>query len=57
LTFIKKYYIIFIESEGKIMFDDFDIQIQSDEVASAFASWYREMENELWRECFDGEED
>ena len=39
------------------MFDDFTIQIQSDETATAFASWYREMENELWEENFDGEED
>ena len=35
------------------MFDDFIIQIQSDEIASVFASWYREMENELWEENFD----
>jgi hypothetical protein len=35
------------------MFDDFITQIQSDEIASAFASWYREMENELWEENFD----
>ena len=31
LIFYKNYDIIFIESEGKIMFDDFDTQIQSDE--------------------------
>ena len=40
------------------MFDDFDTQIQSDEVAAIFASWYREMDNELWEECFgESEED
>ena len=37
------------------MFDDFITQIQSDEVAGAFAFWYREMENELWEECFNEE--
>ena len=36
--------------------DDFITQIQSDEIASVFASWYREMENELWEECFDESE-
>ena len=35
------------------MFDDFITQIQSDEIAAVFASWYREMENELWEENFD----
>ena len=35
------------------MFDDFITQIQSDEIATAFTSWYREMENELLEENFD----
>ena len=35
------------------MFDDFITQIQSDEIASVFTSWYEEMENELWKENFD----
>ena len=37
------------------MLNDFITQIQSDEVAGAFSSWYREMENELWEECFNEE--
>ena len=37
--------------------DDFTTQIQSDEIASAFASWYREMENELWKELDNEQED
>lgn len=36
---------------------DFITEIQSDEIAAVFASWYRENENELWEECFGEEED
>lgn len=36
---------------------DFITEIQSDEIAAVFASWYRENENELWEECFSEEED
>lgn len=31
-------------------FDDFVLEVQSDEVAAAFAAWFREEENELWEE-------
>ena len=44
LIFYKNYDIIFIESEGKIMFDDFDIQIQSDEREWEFLEWCNAME-------------
>ena len=37
--------------------DDFITQIQSDEVAAIFASWYREEENNLWEECFENEQE
>ena len=49
LTFYKNYVIIFIESEGKIMFDDFILEIQSDEIASL----EQVNEEEMLEECFD----
>ena len=44
LIFYKNYDIIFIESEGKIMFDDFDTQIQSDEREWEFLEQCKAME-------------
>ena len=35
------------------MFEDFILEIQSDEIAAAFAFWFCEEENELWEEEFD----
>ena len=35
------------------MFEDFILEIQSDEVAAVFVSWFCEEENELWKEEFD----
>lgn len=37
--------------------DDFTTQIQSDEIAATFASWYREEENDLWEEDFGNEQE
>ena len=46
LIFYKNYDIIFIESEGKIMFDDFDTQIQCEEYFREweFLEWCNAME-------------
>ena len=46
LIFLKKYVIIFIESEGEIMFDDFDTQIQCEEYFREweFLEWCNAME-------------
>lgn len=35
------------------MFEDFILEIQSDEIVAVFASWFHEEENELWEEEFD----